>query len=550
MSQEDNICPACGESIQPNDSSNHLNCGHKIHRDCLLELFVKGGSSGNKCPLCRTPFTNLRPVIDIRNNKLVLTNATYRQDGSLQTEEDVIADSLTGMTRRLERREGQYRDIMLNREHQRRLADIIDSMPERYISLLRNPPRNNINLNSVLIDATHMVINGNSDEEVERFIIKNLYNHYVSIFRRSVNENIFDRIFRHSGEERNQNRIVTIFNNFMDNEQFIENVLYDMYIRHRDGEDVLSVGILAYELFTYLIGNESFDNNIDGSYRRLVDTNEININNIERIVNNFMKNITELHENIIANQINNANNSHQDFYNWIENLQTVSPIEDETMQLFDRNQLQILNQLLSNNDVRINNIYQNWNNNISQDTIIEQLKSLLTTIQNERRNVLQQRLQPSGGGGRVTTIRFDPVYGVVEEDELSSSSDEDNEVEDSINRLVSTRDNIRSRSPTLQREQSLSSRRRVDSNDSSDSSRTIIVESDDEPDTTRYYENDLSTDDEPDTTRGGKKRKSKKRKQKIYKKSKKGKQKIHKKSKRRKQTKDKRLKKRKTKRIR
>lgn len=533
MSQENNICPACGEYIQPNDSSNHLNCGHRIHRDCLLELFVKGGPASNKCPLCRTPFTNLRPVLDIRNNRLNLTTATYRQDGSLQTEEDVIADPQSGMTRRLERREEEYINILQNRNNHRRLSDIIDSLPRRYVNLLYNPPPNNVSLNSIIQDATYMTVNGSTDEEIERFIITNVYNYYLSIFRRSVNENIFNRIFRASTARGHSNQIATTFNNFMDNEELIESVLYDMYIRHRDGEDVLSVGILAYELFTYLTGSDSFDNNIDGSYRRLVDTNEININNIEIIVNYFMKNITELHENININQNINQNNSHQDFYNFIQNLQTVSPIEDESMPLFDRNQLQIFNQLLSNNDIRINNIYQNWNNNTSQDVIIEQLNSLLRRIQNEMRNALQQTQQPSGGGGRVTTMRSDPVYGVIEEDELSSSSDEDDQIQDSINRLVAARDNvnspllrsnIRSRSPTLQTEQS-SSRRRVESDDSSDSSRTIIVES----------------DDEPDTTSGGKKRKSKKRKQKIYKKSKKRKQKIHKKSKRRKQKKYKRI---------
>ncbi|XP_055837528.1 uncharacterized protein LOC129905926 [Episyrphus balteatus] len=56
--QDLRTCPVCIEDMDVENASSCtvLNCGHYLHRSCLLEMDQSRGLfETNKCPVCRTP---------------------------------------------------------------------------------------------------------------------------------------------------------------------------------------------------------------------------------------------------------------------------------------------------------------------------------------------------------------------------------------------------------------------------------------------------------------------------------------------------------------
>ena len=53
-------CAICLEKMYKDENLQMLNCGHKFHRDCLLNFMKSSPESAHKCPLCRQVDLNLQ----------------------------------------------------------------------------------------------------------------------------------------------------------------------------------------------------------------------------------------------------------------------------------------------------------------------------------------------------------------------------------------------------------------------------------------------------------------------------------------------------------
>lgn len=74
----DDVCPIC---LEEGEEMFQLNCGHRVHLDCIKEVAHTG------CVLCRTPMTNLPKEII---NQILDNEKNYKEE--LEEEDRVLAE--------------------------------------------------------------------------------------------------------------------------------------------------------------------------------------------------------------------------------------------------------------------------------------------------------------------------------------------------------------------------------------------------------------------------------------------------------------------------